>query len=287
MRSSSRAGSSDRTEAAVENVVAAVGDERLARRRQAQPDAGAERLEGRLGCFQPEGDDLDGHRRLRTQPIHQLGAIDDDGRRRLAVATIFSRSKRAPSPLIRLRVPRSTSSAPSIVRSICRCSANEVSGMPAALACAAFAARWECRQSAGPAVTRGQSLDREAAVEPVPSPTTMPSSTSSTAASAAARLSASRSASAADSAALMVVTAPAVALAADRRDGRLVILRAEDRRAGHDRRGAGRRRLSRRRLVLAAIDLDHRIEAAFAHISRMRRILGSISGKKDWPPKPD
>jgi hypothetical protein len=41
----------DRTEAAVENAVAAIRDERLACRRQAQPDAGAEHLESHAGCF--------------------------------------------------------------------------------------------------------------------------------------------------------------------------------------------------------------------------------------------
>ena len=64
---------------AVENAVAAVGDEGLARRRQARPDLCGEHLEGRPGDFQPEGDDLDRHRRVRAQPIDQLGAIDDDG----------------------------------------------------------------------------------------------------------------------------------------------------------------------------------------------------------------
>jgi hypothetical protein len=57
--------------------------------------------------------------------------------RRLATATIFSRSSAPSSPLIRLSVPRSTSSAPSVVRSIRRCSAKDVSGIPAAAAWAA------------------------------------------------------------------------------------------------------------------------------------------------------
>ena len=64
---------------AIENAVAAVGDEQLARRRQARPDLGGEHLEGRPGDFQPEGDDLDRHRGVRAQPIDQLGAVDDDG----------------------------------------------------------------------------------------------------------------------------------------------------------------------------------------------------------------
>ena len=55
---------------------------------------------------------------------------------------------------------------------------------------------------------------------------------------------------------------------ADCGDGGLVVLGAEDRRAGDDRGGAGRGRQCRCFLVLAAIDLDHRIEAALgAHLA--------------------
>ncbi len=66
-------------EAAVENAIAAVGDEQLTRRRQAWPDICGEHVEGRSGDFQPESNDLDRHRRVCPQPIDQLGAIDDDG----------------------------------------------------------------------------------------------------------------------------------------------------------------------------------------------------------------
>ena len=68
----------DRTEAAVEDAVAAVGGEGLACRRQAQPRAGAETLEGRPGRFQPEGHDLDRNRCARTQPIYELLPVRDD-----------------------------------------------------------------------------------------------------------------------------------------------------------------------------------------------------------------
>jgi len=108
---------SDRTEAAVENAVSAVSDEGLARRPQTQPDSSAEDLESRLSCFQPERDDLYRNRCVRTQSVDQLGAVHMIARHRLAAATIFSRSNAPPSPLMRLSVPRSTSSAPSIVRS--------------------------------------------------------------------------------------------------------------------------------------------------------------------------
>jgi hypothetical protein len=114
-------------------------------------------------------------------------------RRWLAAATIFSRNKAPPSPLIRLSVQCSTSSAPSIVRSIWRCSLNEVSGMSAAFARAAVRSdvgmptkRRPCRWR------RASASTAKAAVEPLPSPTTMSFSTNCTAASAAARLRAIR-----------------------------------------------------------------------------------------------
>src|SRR5258708_2863005 len=89
----------DRTEAAMDNVVAAVGDERDARRRQPQPGAGAERLEGCLGWFQPEGDDLDRHRCARTQLIHQLRAVDDDGKAMACVRDDLLAQQCAAQPL--------------------------------------------------------------------------------------------------------------------------------------------------------------------------------------------
>src|SRR5699024_3766884 len=64
-------------ERAIENAVTAVGHERLARGREAQPYAGAERLEACLRRLQPESRDLDGNRRVRAQPIRQPGLVDD------------------------------------------------------------------------------------------------------------------------------------------------------------------------------------------------------------------
>ena len=62
----------------------------------------------------------------RPKPIHHLAAVDHD---RKAVArggdNLLTQQGAAESPLIRLSVPRSTSSAPSIVKSIWRCSLNE------------------------------------------------------------------------------------------------------------------------------------------------------------------
>ena len=49
-------------EVAIENAVAAIGDEHLARWQLAWPDIGGEHFEGRPGDFQPEGNDLDRHR---------------------------------------------------------------------------------------------------------------------------------------------------------------------------------------------------------------------------------
>ena len=68
----------DGAKVAIKNAVAAVGDERLARRRQAQLRAGAQHFEGRTGGFQPESDDLHGNRRRGAEPVHQLGPIGDD-----------------------------------------------------------------------------------------------------------------------------------------------------------------------------------------------------------------
>ncbi len=99
-----------------------------------------------------------------------------------------------PSPLIKFSVPRSTSSAPSMVRSICRCSAKELSGMPAVVARAAVSSEVGIPMTRRPWRWRwARASSAKAAVEPLPRPTTMPSSTSATAASAAARLRESRS----------------------------------------------------------------------------------------------
>ena len=185
-------------EAAVEDAVAAVGDEQA--RPPATAAAGPPRRTPRAPhrtTSMPKATTSTGTGACVPSRSTSLAPSTMMASCRLALATIFSRSKAPPSPLIRFKVPRSTSSAPSIVRSIWRCSAKEDSGMPAALACAAVRSDvgmptkrkpWRCR--------RARASTANAAVEPVPSPTTMPSWTSSTAASAAARFSASRSPSA-------------------------------------------------------------------------------------------
>ena len=68
----------DGIEAAIEDPVTAIGHERLTRRHQAQPGARAEPREGYLGRFQAEVDDLHGDWAVFTEPVHQLGAVDDD-----------------------------------------------------------------------------------------------------------------------------------------------------------------------------------------------------------------
>jgi hypothetical protein len=124
-------------ECAVENAVATVGHEGLAGWRPAQRRARAKLLQCGAGRLNPERDDLHRDRRARPELIDQLEPSTMIMSRRLATATIFSRSSAPSSPLIRLSVPRSTSSAPSVVRSIRRCSAKDVSGIPAAAAWAA------------------------------------------------------------------------------------------------------------------------------------------------------
>src|SRR6185437_13375704 len=66
----------DRAEAAVEDPVAAVGRERLARRRLAQPYAGTEHLEGGSGCFPTEGHAFHGNRCARAQPVDELRPVE-------------------------------------------------------------------------------------------------------------------------------------------------------------------------------------------------------------------
>src|SRR5580704_4804075 len=113
--------------------------------------------------------------------------------RRLAAATIFSRNKAPPNPLIRLSERRSTSSAPSIVKSMRWCSAKLASDMPRLRACVAVRSEVGIPTILSPFATRAPSPSTtKKAVEPVPRPTTMPSSTYSTARYAASCLSLSR-----------------------------------------------------------------------------------------------
>ena len=112
---------------------------------------------------------------------------------RLAAATIFSRTRAPPRPLIRSSVPVCTSSAPSIVRSSEGWSASVPSSMPSARA-------WDGGALGGRDADDAQALAHALAdarstailaVDPVPRPSTMPSSTAATATSADCRLSSS------------------------------------------------------------------------------------------------
>src|SRR5215472_1927621 len=127
----------DRAEIAVENSIAAVVDERLPGGRHAQICVGAERLEPCLCCLQTKGHGFDRYRACVPRRSTSLAPSMMMASRRLLDATIFSCSRAPPSPFIRLSVARSTSSAPSIARSIWRCGVKEVNGMPSAFARAA------------------------------------------------------------------------------------------------------------------------------------------------------
>src|SRR5689334_8665166 len=71
-------GIGDGTKTTVQDAIATVGEESLAGRRLAQAGAGAEALQRCLRCFQAEGDDLNWHRSVCAELIHQLGSVDDD-----------------------------------------------------------------------------------------------------------------------------------------------------------------------------------------------------------------
>ncbi len=241
-----------------------------------------EHFQGRSGDFQPESDDLDRHRRVRAQPIDQLGAIDDDGETAAGVGDDLLAQQGAAQSLDQVQgaafdlvgaVDREVdlsmlgeggqrnAGRPRLRRrSLRRRNADEAQALPMP---AGQGLDRECRRRAGAEPDDHAVLDqldrrlRRLALEGI---------------------------------AIGVVRwpgGPCGGAGADRGDGCPVVLRAEDRRAGDDRGGARRGSLSRRHLVLAAIDLDHRVEAALrCTSSRMRRILGSISGRKDCPPNP-
>src|SRR3989304_1381051 len=104
-----------------------------------------------------------------------------------AAATIFSRNRAPPRPLMRLSFG-STSSAPSTHRSSRGCSSSEVSGIPRRFAASAVAKDVGTpRRSVPPATSRATPSRKCRAVEPVPSPRTMPPFTYFSAASAARR----------------------------------------------------------------------------------------------------
>jgi hypothetical protein len=69
---------SDPAEVAIENAIAAVGNEGLASGQHAQPGAGAEHFKRLPGCFQSEDHDLNRNGCLHTQSIDELGSVNDD-----------------------------------------------------------------------------------------------------------------------------------------------------------------------------------------------------------------
>src|SRR3989454_7210199 len=111
-----------------------------------------------------------------------------------AAATIFSRNRAPPIPLIRSSFG-STSSAPSTVRSSQKLSSSEVNGIPRRFASSAVSSDVGTPFKSIPSATRRATPARKCrAVDPVPRPRTMPGFTYASAASAAFLFSSSREA---------------------------------------------------------------------------------------------
>ena len=185
-----------RPKAAIDDAVAAVGDKWLAGRRLAQPGTGAEHLQRRPGCFQPEGDDLYRNRCVRPQSIDQLRPVDDDGEAAAGRRDDFLVQQRSAQPFD--QVERAALHLVGAVdREIDLAMLGE-GGERNTGGCRLrrrALVRLECRRNAALDGGAGRApRPRKPAVEPVPSPTTISCSTNWTAASAAARLRASRSA---------------------------------------------------------------------------------------------
>ena len=68
----------DLTKIAVEDLIAAVGDQRTTLCHHTKTCIRAKHLERRSCCLEPKGHDLYRHRRMSTQAVDQLGLIDDD-----------------------------------------------------------------------------------------------------------------------------------------------------------------------------------------------------------------
>src|SRR5262249_17168898 len=150
--------------------------------RQAKLRGGTDRFESPLSYFETEGDDFHRNWCTHTQPIHELQSIHDNCEAPARGGNDLLVQQCAAESLMRFSVSRSTSSAPSMVRSISRCSRNDVSGMFAAFAWAAVRSEVGMPMNCNPSRWRRPSASiAKVAVEPVPSPTTMPSCTSSTA----------------------------------------------------------------------------------------------------------
>src|SRR5262249_30383140 len=71
-------GIGDAAEPTVQDPIAAVGDEGLARRRAAQPGARAKALQRRLCSLESEGDDLHRYWSAHAQLFNQLGSVHYD-----------------------------------------------------------------------------------------------------------------------------------------------------------------------------------------------------------------
>ena len=173
------------------------GRHRSRRACRRRPAAASIRLPGRSSrcavVFQPKGTTStgmgcrSGHRRSTI-----LLSSTTMAKRRLAAATSFSSSSAPPRPLIRFRVPRSTSSAPSIARSMWPCSSSVVRGMARLRASAAVLSELGMPVMRSPwATRRPMAVTAAMAVDPLPSPITIPFSASAAAASATASLSSS------------------------------------------------------------------------------------------------
>ena len=83
---------------------------------------------------QPKGTTSTGMRVVAPSPGTTLRSSAMITSRALEAATIFSRSSAPPRPFTRSSVPSAISSAPSIVRSMWRCVAKSVIGIPPASA---------------------------------------------------------------------------------------------------------------------------------------------------------
>ena len=188
-------GSAIGAERAVEDEIAAIGDEGRPSLCRSSGLAPSFSSAAAVAC-QPNCDDLDRHRHALAEPVDELLVIDHDDETLARRRDDLLAQQRAATSLDQVEACRAaTSSAPSIARSIRRCSrkARERDAEPARHA-PPCAPRSGSRRPQSPCATRRrQRSTTNAAVEPVPSPSTMPLSTNSTARSAAARFRWSRS----------------------------------------------------------------------------------------------
>ena len=162
----------DRPEPAIEDEVAAIGDETAdGRCPRAQHRIAPQRGKPSGRGLPAEATTSTGTGTVAPSRSTSFGASATITSRSLAAATIFSRSNAPPRPLIRFSEPRAISSAPSIVSAIRRCSAKVVSVMPPSRACFALRSEVGMPRIFSPWRTRSASASMaKAAVEPVPRP---------------------------------------------------------------------------------------------------------------------